>query len=64
MGKKFRSKCLPPCESHENIPCVLPTMRNATDQELPLLHCEIHCGICTEVPLPMGCSQPITEHCK
>ena len=61
MGKDFRSGRLSLCESHENMPHVLPTMRNVTDRGPPLLYCEIHFGICTEVTLPMDCFWSVTE---
>lgn len=31
-GKDFRSKHLSLCESHEDVPCILPTIGSVTDQ--------------------------------
>lgn len=54
MKKDLRCKPLSLCESHENMPHILPTMRSVTDQGPWELYCETHCGIFTEVTLPIG----------
>lgn len=62
MKKDLRCKPLSLCESHENMPHILPTMRSVTDQGPWELYCETHCGIFTEVTLRIGYFWSVMEH--